>query len=149
MTEHRARGGNQLDIVLGEPDPVPERQALAEKAQVMEKAHRRGAGATKSAFLLKGGFQQMHVHAYAVLLRILMQRLQRPIRTPVQIRRGQLDAAQPVAVPAFPEVGKNIEIFLVRYGLVVQLGGQKRRYVWRQAGEKIAIRLVDEPVLIP
>ena len=93
--------------------PWPKGEMRAEQAQVVEMPHGRGACTTEGIFFLIRGFQQMHVHPHPVLLGILVQRLQRLIRAPVQIRWCQLDTAQFVAVPAFPEIAKNVQLLLV------------------------------------
>src|SRR5205807_1940911 len=63
--------GDAVEIGLGEPDAVAERQPRPEKAEAVDIIEGAAAAAAASIFLLVGGLHEMHVHRCGVARRVV------------------------------------------------------------------------------
>ncbi len=148
MAHARARSGELVHVALVQPHAVAERQARAEQAELLDVVHRRPAAAPEGVLLLVGGLEEVHVERRVVALGRLSQSLERRVRTPVQVRRGELDAGAGLVVVFGMKVAEHRHV-VVEPGLegledalhrVLQLG--------RQTRDELRVGLIDEAVLV-
>ena len=91
VADVRAGLGEPVEVAFGEPDAVSERHLWSEQAEPADIIDRGAAAATSRIFLLICGLDEVHMERHAMLFGAFRQHGQRLVRTPMQVRRRQLD----------------------------------------------------------
>ena len=137
-----------VNVQFVEPDAVTKRHLRSEQAKAVDILDRAAAAAPPRVFLLVGRLQQVHVQRHAVFARGVGKPPERVVGAPVQIGRGELDLDPTlVVVPAVQPLEQRDAIIERELEAVVP-ALRRPAQLGRQAGDKILVALIDEPVLV-
>ena len=90
----------------------------------------------------------MHVHRRTMLLRQRLHRFQRPVRTPVQVARRELDPGAFAVLVLRAGVLEESELLVERQRVRLEKGTELGRELAGQAAQELGVALVDDPVLV-
>src|SRR5271167_4930045 len=127
---------------------MPKRHLRTEQAEALNIVDRGPPAATARVFLLIAYLDEMHVERDAMLLRALRQHGQRLVRTPMQVRRGQLNLHALLVVMLGVEMLEQCDRILARQLKAVKMLCEHWTHVGGDTVEELLVRLVDEMVLI-
>jgi hypothetical protein len=129
VADRGAAGADELDLVIGEPDRVVEREVLGEHAEAVEMLDDRSAVHQLTLHRLQLRLERMGVHGKAARPRDFRRGLQQIVGAPLRADRPEngADAAVGSAVPSH-------EVALEHRELVSPGGGRQGRELGLDGG---------------
>src|ERR1700728_1983023 len=108
---------------------MPEGHLWAEQAEALNIVDRGPSAATARIFLLISRFDKVHVERHAMLLRAFRKHGERLIRTPMQVRRGQLNLHALLVVVLGVEMLEQSDRILTRQLKAIKMPREHRTHV--------------------